>query len=691
MTDHLPKRKLTPIRIAAAIATLIAVIVALLWLAPGLIPAETYKRQIHDRLQAMTGREVTIGGDVSLRFLPTVRVVAEDVFIGQPATFQSQTDQPFAAVEKLNVSVQLWPLLSKQVVVDRFELEKPAIHLMQNAQGIGNWTFEPEVTGEAQPTGQPQTSTSTAPSIAISDLSIRNGALTFQPAGGEATRVTALDANLNLPGLDRAAKFDIKGTLNSSQTLKAEGEVSTPNTWLAGEATELTANVAASPYGKASFKGTVTPNQPMRLQGQITADTADASLTGTVTAAFPEGSPITVKADLKAGKILDITPWLAPQEDEASDGDALEENSEAAIPPAQPASSEWSRETVLPDLSALRQVNADIAIATQGIKAEDLEIGAFPLKVTTQNGALTATFTEMPIYGGTVTAKATLDQNANITKQVTVNQMQAEPFLTHAAGFNRLTGATDLTFAMRTQGRSMHDWVHNLNGNGKLVVKDGQIKGVDIAGLVRKATMLASTVFQMDSTTLAEDKPLVTNFLQLGGSFTITNGIVSNNDLALQGPLLAVSGKGTVNLPKQTVDYLIQPRLQGAKAEETSASEEEAKTADTPTEEEAEKVDWLMENAPSDLSIPIRISGPFSKLTFRPDAKGVAESFAKDPKGTIKRVEDQVRGVRDNIKNLEVKDKDALKEGLKGLLGGGLPGQQQQQPSEAAPQPGSAE
>ena len=207
MTDHFPKRKLTPIRIVTAIITLIAVIVALLWLAPGLIPAETYKTQIHDRLQAMTGRGVTIGGDVSLRFLPTVRVVAEDVRIGQPATFQSQTDQPFAAVEKLNVSVQLWPLLSKQVVVDRFELEKPAIYLMQNAQGIGNWTFEPEATGDAQPAGQPKTATGTAPSIAISDLSIRNGALTFQPASGEATRVTTLDANLNLPGLDRATRW----------------------------------------------------------------------------------------------------------------------------------------------------------------------------------------------------------------------------------------------------------------------------------------------------------------------------------------------------------------------------------------------------------------------------------------------------------------------------------------------------
>ena len=55
-------------------------------------------------------------------------------------------------VGKLDVGIELWPLLRKQVVQPWIRVEKPVIHAERDSNGRNNWTFEsPEKAG---PEGQ---------------------------------------------------------------------------------------------------------------------------------------------------------------------------------------------------------------------------------------------------------------------------------------------------------------------------------------------------------------------------------------------------------------------------------------------------------------------------------------------------------------------------------------------------------
>ena len=51
-----------------------------------------------------------------------------------------------------------------------------------------------------------------------------------------------------------------------------------------------------------------------------------------------------------------------------------------------------------------------------------------------------------------------------------------------------------------------------------------------------------------------------TDFAELGGTFTVKQGILANDDMHLQAPALRIGGRGTVDLPKRTLDYRIEPK-----------------------------------------------------------------------------------------------------------------------------------
>lgn len=73
-------------RNAAIIAGAIAALVILLAVAvPSLMDWNRYKGEVASRVQAATGRTVTIAGPLSVRLLPSPALSAEGVTIGNPA------------------------------------------------------------------------------------------------------------------------------------------------------------------------------------------------------------------------------------------------------------------------------------------------------------------------------------------------------------------------------------------------------------------------------------------------------------------------------------------------------------------------------------------------------------------------------------------------------------------------------
>jgi AsmA protein len=111
----------------------------------------------------------------------------------------------------------------------------------------------------------------------------------------------------------------------------------------------------------------------------------------------------------------------------------------------------------------------------------------------------------------------------------------------------------------------------SLNGTARFAFRDGAFKGINLANLIRQA----KATLGMGPPPPSE--PQQTDFSEMSGSVKITDGLIDNQDLQAKSPLLRISGKGQVDLPKDSIDYLITTEIvkslqgQGGKASDELA------------------------------------------------------------------------------------------------------------------------
>src|SRR6185369_6611749 len=109
---------------------------------------------------------------------------------------------------------------------------------------------------------------------------------------------------------------------------------------------------------------------------------------------------------------------------------------------------------------------------------------------------------------------------------------------------------------------------------------------------------------------------------ELGGTFTITNGIVDNRDLEMKSPLLRVAGAGTVDLPQRTVNYRIEPKValtgQGQGGSDAGG-----------------------------ITVPVVIEGPWDNLHYRPQIDPAA--LLKQPGKALEGLQGIIPGAKPGI------------------------------------------
>lgn len=142
-------KKLKRILLAVVLVILVLAIAA-----PMLFDANAYKPKITDIVYKKTGRELAINGDMSLRLLPSPRLVVKDVHL---KNIPGAKSPDFISVNAIDVTVELMPLLSKEVIVKSVNLDEPKVWLEQLADGRTSWKMTPPAATTPVPT-QPVTS-----------------------------------------------------------------------------------------------------------------------------------------------------------------------------------------------------------------------------------------------------------------------------------------------------------------------------------------------------------------------------------------------------------------------------------------------------------------------------------------------------------------------------------------------------
>jgi len=271
-------------KLAMLVGVVVLVIIVSALALPHLIDVNQYRGQIQAEVQKQLNRPVQLG-QMSLSVFPLALAV-ENVSIADAPNFHSSV--PFAQVQKLDVSVKLLPLLTKDIQVKSLHLQHPRIELIRSAEGAWNFASLGHIATAPQP-GQAPAQPPQAPrpvpaqqaqgqssAFVLGELKITDGQIAVTDLEKHQSRVVYDHIDASLKDYARGKPFSLEVAAHlpgsGSQTLQLSGEGGPIND----------AQVLNTP-----FRGTVKMNQVSLSGAQKFLNTAalegtDAMLSGSI-------------------------------------------------------------------------------------------------------------------------------------------------------------------------------------------------------------------------------------------------------------------------------------------------------------------------------------------------------------------------------------------------------------------------
>ncbi|MGB0205575.1 MAG: AsmA family protein [Neptuniibacter sp.] len=307
-------------------------------------------------------------------------------------------------------------------------------------------------------------------------------------------------------------------------------------------------------------------NKLLQAVGQAAVETTDPKALSAISAnVVLEGPANTVTAKNLTLKLDDTTFNGSAAFNMANgnialnlQGDKL--NADRYMPPASEEEAKtqkaqtkgYPKDPILP-VDALKALELDATFGLKQLHVSNLDMSNIALQVNAHGGLIKASKIDVDLYGGSVRNNVTVDVRKKtplITTKKNITGIQVGEVLQAAAQVDKLTGTLSSSSNLTLRGNSVHDFVNSVTGNAKVNMKDGEVHGIDMAHTVCQGM---NSIKSMGVDTQEVDRS--TPFANMGATAKITNGVVKNNDLKAALDAMALSGKGTVNLPKQLLDY----------------------------------------------------------------------------------------------------------------------------------------
>jgi uncharacterized protein involved in outer membrane biogenesis len=369
------------------------------------------------------------------------------------------------------------------------------------------------------------------------------------------------------------------------------------------------------------------------------------------------GSIIFDKPDIRlriTAKTIHLDPWLPQGEKQENVAEANEQAGGALAGISMVGEAQASEAAAAePDLRFLKPwvITAKMRVNTMFMRG--LEMKNFQAVVSGSGGRIDLNPLSFGLSGGKVVEKVSLDVNSypvSWKESANITGVQIGPLLKVLADMNMLEGTMEMNTSLRATGLT-EAAISSLNGQGNVMLRNGKIRGFDVAGAIRRFVNPGAVT-----------GPQETDFAQLSGKFTVKNGVADNKDLFMASPLLRVTGHGTVDLVQKLLDYHIKPRVVGTLKGQGDA---------VPLRK--------------GLSVPLYISGPFENLKIQPEinAKTLIENApALLNKGKIGRVLDKILGGKKAAEQgapagsaqpeepQPARPIDKIRQGLRGLIPG---------------------
>lgn len=398
----------------------------------------------------------------------------------------------------------------------------------------------------------------------------------------------------------------------------------------------LTASLEAKTLSLPRFAGDITMEDPALPQKSVKIPlTARLAVDGKAERA--DAGFASKFDETSAAAEFNVRGFSSPRITFEASADRL--NVDRYFPPPPPAPGNDSadpKEDPKVDLSALR--NLDLAgtvkvgyLQARGLKASNIDVG-----VKAANGRLDVAPLNAQLYGGSLGGTAQLVAEGNQVKLDTaLNNVAIQPLLQDLLDRDLIEGRGNIKLDVTTAGATVGAMKKRLGGAASLKLRDGAIKGINLAARLRDAKSLLAGA--KDDTTRANAAEK-TDFSELNATFTIKDGVAVNDDLDMKSPLLRLGGGGKVDVGAGSLDYTTRVSVVG-----------------TLKGQDGRAVDQLR-----GVTVPVKLSGPFDRLAWNIDWNVAAQEAIKAQ--VVQKLLPQTQEEKDKARaTVEQKARDALK------------------------------
>jgi len=294
-----------------------------------------------------------------------------------------------------------------------------------------------------------------------------------------------------------------------------------------------------------------------------------------------------------------------------------------------------------------RELAADLALHDQVAVLDKLALRAF-------DGA----------YNGSGRYDMHQGDNPKFDFRSTVRGMDLKTLLaTESPGSEKkIEGKLDADLALAGSGQGWETIKKQLRGDGRIDVRDGVIKDVNLADQVLASVTGIGGLSNLISPRVRSKYPDLfstgdTKFEKLGGSVRIADGAARSDDLTLAARDYAILGKGTYSLDN-ALDFTATLVASKQLSDDIVADVREVK---------------YITNEQGKVEIPFRLTGALPKVRPKPDGEFIAKALQRAVVGKgIEKIFGKEKPLPPGVTptpDTKHPERELLKKGLEGLLG----------------------
>lgn len=467
---------------------------------PRLVDTARVRALIAGAAAQSLGRPVSFAS-IHVSVLPLPAVMLRDVEVAEDPAFGQGA---FVRLPEARIRLRLWPLLLLRVELGDFVLEKPAIALVQGADG--RWNFATLATTSANARRPARTRGSgggaTTSAVLASHILVRGGVVTLDRQTGEGARYRVEDLDL------RASQ---------------------------------------EPAGPIVFRATA-----MLRPGDVAIEVVDGSL-GLTAARGMLDAPLAGKVGVRGSKVRDLvaaTLGSTPEVDGSLKG-------------VFTLGGSVGRPRATGDLELTGLAVSQVNPRCPEPRRRTLQFGAAKASTALEDRRVTMRPVVTSLGAGEIKANLAVTLGAGRAEltDVTITRMPVERVLVDfLCQSYAVTGPLDLRGAV--DALPSDPW-HTASGTGNVKVGPGRIVGAEALALIDGVLRVGGTISSVLRGDVPTAGPAPLDYESITATYRITNGVLTTRDLQLTSRVLQISATGTYALASGVLDFDTRVRHAG--------------------------------------------------------------------------------------------------------------------------------